>query len=387
MITIKLYQRLEGLDKSSGFIYVSFYTNREKVHFSTKVDCLKKDWNDKKMRISLSDKNAPDKNLILEKILSRINDVIVKYRLRNKVLTRAGFIKTYNRPDDFENFYAFCDDYKKQVSKRVELVTLNTHRTVLEKLKTYAPELHFDDITLDFVADFYSHLRKEIKNNENTAYKNMSVVRKYVKAACKAGYLDENPFDEFHILRTKANYTYLEESELKLLLKLYKAGDLDLKHYQTLQLFLFMCFGSQHIGDARQMKIEQFSNVSFTYYREKLRNRKPEPIVVPVSKSMRTILTDIVGNRKKGFVFDKLPADQTMNRYLKEIAELAGVKKHITHKTGRHTFATFFLSKVPDLNTLREIMGHSDIRETLIYAHVLEKSKQRGIKCFDVFKL
>ena len=387
MITIKLYQRLEGLDKSSGFIYVSFYTNREKVHFSTKVDCLKKDWNDKKMRISLSDKNAPDKNLILEKILSRINDVIVKYRLRNKVLTRAGFIKTYNRPDDFENFYAFCDDYKKQVSKRVELVTLNIHRTVLEKLKTYAPELHFDDITLDFVADFYSHLRKEIKNNENTAYKNMSVVRKYVKAACKAGYMDENPFDEFHILRTKANYTYLEESELKLLLKLYKAGDLDLKKYQTLQLFLFMCFGSQHIRDARQMKVEQFTNVSFTYYREKLRNRKPEPIVVPVSKSMRTILTDIVGNRKKGFVFDNLPADQTMNRYLKEIAELAGVKKHITHKTGRHTFATFFLSKVPDLNTLREIMGHSDIRETLIYAHVLEQSKQRGIKCFDVFKL
>lgn len=387
MITIKLYQRLEDKDKTSGFIYVSFYTNRQKVHFSTKVECLAKDWNEKKMRISTADKNAADKNLIIEKTLARINDVIVKYRLRNKILTRAGFQKAYNRPDDFENFYAFCDDYKKQVSKRIELVTLNTHNTVLDKLKEFAPDLHFDDITLEFIADFYSHLRKTKKNNENTSYKNMSVVRKYVKAACKAGYIDENPFDEFHILRTKANYTYLEENELKLLLKLYKSGDLELKQYQTLQLFLFMCFGSQHIGDARKMKIEQFTNISFTYYREKLRNRKPEPIVVPLSKSMRTILTDIVGNRKKGFVFDNLPADQTMNVYLKSIAEQAGVKKHITHKTGRHTFATFFLSKIPDLNTLREIMGHSDIRETLIYAHVLEKSKQRGIKCFDVFKV
>ena len=387
MITIKLYQRLEAKDKSAGFIYVSFYVNREKVHFSTKVSCDAKQWNATKMRVSASDKNAADKNLILEKTLARINEVIVKYRLRNKVLTRAGFIKSYNRPDDFENFYAYCDDYKKQVSKRVELVTLNTHNTVLEKLKVFSPDLHFEDITLDFVADFYSHLRKKIKNNENTAYKNMSVLRKYVKAACKSGYLDVNPFDEFHILRTKANYSYLEESELQLLLKIYKAGNLDLKLYQTLQLFLFMCFGSQHVGDARKMKIEQFSNVSFTYYREKLRNRKPEPIVVPVSKSMRTILTDIVGNRKQGFVFDKLPADQTMNRYLKTIAELAGIKKHITHKTGRHTFATFFLSKIPDLNTLRDIMGHSDIRETLIYAHVLEQSKQRGIKCFDVFKV
>lgn len=387
MITIKLYQRLEAKDKSAGFIYVSFYVNREKVHFSTKVFCEAKHWNEGKMRISAADKNASDKNLILEKTLARINEVIVKYRLRNKLLTRAGFIKSYNRPDDFENFYAFCDDYKKQVSKRVELVTLNTHNAVLEKLKVYAPDLHFDDITLEFVADFYSYLRKKKKNNENTAYKNMSVLRKYVKAACKAGYMDVNPFDEFHILRTKANYSYLEEAELQALLKVYKQGNLDLKLYQTLQLFLFMCFGSQHVGDARKMKIEQFTNVSFTYYREKLRNRKPEPIVVPVSKSMRTILTDIVGNRKQGFVFDKLPADQTMNRYLKDIAKLAGITKHITHKTGRHTFATFFLSKIPDLNTLRDIMGHSDIRETLIYAHVLEQSKQRGIKCFDVFKL
>ena len=387
MITIKLYQRLDAKDKSAGFIYVCFYTCREKVHFSTKVECLAKDWNEKKMRISTADKNAADKNLIIEKTLSRINDVIVKYRLRNKVLTRAGFQKAYNRPDDFENFYTFCDEYKKQVSKRVELVTLNTHNTVLDKLKVFAPDLHFDEITLEFIADFYSYLRKTKKNNENTSYKNMTVVRKYVKAAFKAGYIDENPFDEFHILRTKANYTYLEENELKLLIRLYKSGDLELKQYQTLQLFLFMCFGSQHIGDARKMKIEQFSNVSFTYYREKLRNRKPEPIVVPLSKSMRTILIDIVGNRKKGFVFDTLPADQTMNKYLKTIAEQAGVQKHITHKTGRHTFATFFLSKIPDLNTLREIMGHSDIRETLIYAHVLEKSKQRGIKCFDTFKI
>ncbi len=387
MITIKLYQRLEAKDKSTGYIYVSFYVNREKVHFSTKVLCDAKHWNATKMRISMSDKNASDKNLVMEKTLSRINEVIVKYRLRNRLLTKAGFMKSYNRPDDFENFYAFCDDYKKQVSKRVELVTLNTHNTVLEKLKVFSSDLHFEDITLEFVADFYNHLRKKIKNNENTAYKNMSVLRKYVKAACKAGYIDVNPFDEFHILRTKANYSYLEESELQLLLKIYKAGNLDVKLYQTLQLFLFMCFGSQHVGDARKMKIEQFSNVSFTYYREKLRNRKPEPIVVPLSKSMRTILNDIVVTRKQGFVFDALPADQTMNRYLKTIAEQAGIKKHITHKTGRHTFATFFLSKIPDLNTLRDIMGHSDIRETLIYAHVLEQSKQRGIKCFDVFKV
>lgn len=389
MITIKLYQRTEGKDKTSGFIYVSFYVNRQKEHFSTKVQCLAKHWNADKMRISVADKQASDKNLILEKTLARVNDVIVKYRLRNKVLTRAAFKKSYNRPDDFDNFYAFCDEYKrKSVSNRVELATLATHTTVLHKLKAYSPELHFDDITLDFVVDFSSYLRKKVKNNENTTYKNLSVVRKYVKAACKAGYMDENPFDEFHILRTKANYTYLDESELLKLLKLYRNGDLELKHYKTLQFFLYMCFSSQHVGDAKAMKIEQFNDISFTYYRAKLRNSKPEPITVPMSSSLKKLLSEIVGHRKKGLVFENLPADQTMNRFLKEIVKMDNVeiKKAVTHKTGRHTFATFYLDKTKDMNTLRDILGHSDIRETLIYAHVLEKSKERSIKCFDIFK-
>lgn len=387
MITIRLYQRLDSKDKSRGFIYVSFYINREKVHFSTKVECQAKHWNEEKMRILSAEENAADKNLILENIKARINNVIVKYRLRNKQLTRVGFHKAYNRPDDFDNFFAFVEDYKKTVSKTVELVTLNTHDSVIDKLKAFAPDLHFDDITLEFLTDFYSHLRKKIKNCENTAYKNMSVIRKYVKAAFKKGYMDENPFDDFSIIRTKPNYTYLDEEELRLLLKYYKEGDMDIKHYKTLQVFLFMCFGSQHIGDALQTKIEQFNNVSFTYFRKKNRNRKPEPVTVPVSEALRKILTDIVGNRKKGYIFEGLPAEQTMNRYLKEIATAAGIKKHITHKTGRHTFATFFLSKVPDLNTLREILGHSDIRETLIYAHVLEISKERGIQCFNTFEV
>ena len=39
------------------------------------------------------------------------------------------------------------------------------------------------------------------------------------------------------------------------------------------------------------------------------------------------------------------------------------------------------------LDALLEILGHSDISETLIYAHVLEESKLEGIRCFDRFMI
>lgn len=387
MITIKLIYRAEGTDKTNGTIHVRFYVRRKKIQFTTKVQCKSKHWNVGTMRISSADKLAADKNLILDNTLSRINNVFVKYRLRNKELTKEGFEKAYNRPDDFENFFAFCDDYKRQVSKEVELVTLAIHSTVLQKLKEFSPELHFDEINKEFLDSFYRYLRKKLKNNENTAYKNMSIVRKYVKQAYRKGYMDENPFEDFHILRTKANYTYLDESELQRMIMLYQHVQLEDGYYKTLQLFLFMCLSSLHIGDAKQVQVEQFSNVALTYYRMKLRNKKPEPVVVPISSALRVMLNDIIGGKKKGLIFSELKADQTMNEYLKEMAAMVGIKKNISHKTGRHTFATFFLSKVPDLNTLRDIMGHSDVRQTLIYAHVLEKSKERGIACFDVFEI
>ena len=383
MITIKTYFRKSKEQTNEGFVWVSFYVNREKVNFSTRVKCLEKEFDQKHFRIRGNAPNASDKNLIIEKILARINDVLVKYRLRNKKITRTGFLKTYNRPDDYGTFFEFVKDYQKKFSSLNEPETMRVHESVINKLKEYAPDLYFDDITTDWLDEYYAHLRKKLKNCENTAYKNMSVVRKYVRQAWKAGYMDEYVFADWSIKRTNANYTYLTENELAELIKLYQEGSLEAKYHKTLELFLFMCFSSLHIGDAKSLKLEQFTNDSFTYFRLKNRNKKPEPIVVPVSTALRQLLLCIVGYRKKGLVFENLPEEQTMNKYLKTIAKTANINKDISHKTGRHTFATYFLQKTKDLTALKEILGHTELRETLIYAHVLDESKQEGIKCFD----
>lgn len=385
MINYKLYIRFHTGNKGAGIVYVSFYINREKVHFSTRVECAEKDWDKKDRIVKNSDPIAYDKNLILNDVKARINDVFVKYRLRNKKLTREGFIRQYNRPSDYTDFYSFFSEKKKLYSKTLELQSLQQHNTVFDKLKAFRDRLDFEDINDEFLALFYTHLRKKLDNNENTAYKNMAILRKYVRRAYKEGYLDEYPFEDFRIPRVNGKVTYLLDEELKLLVDFYKSGDMELKHYKTLQLFLFMCFGSQHIGDAKQMRLEQFGKDNFTYYRMKMKNRKPELVTVPMSNPLRNIITDIAGHRKVGFLFEKLSAEQTMNQYLKDIAEKAGIKKHITHKTARHTYATIYLANTKDVVSLKDIMGHSNIQQTLVYAHVLEISKSRGVACFDKF--
>ncbi|KAA6337757.1 Tyrosine recombinase XerD [termite gut metagenome] len=269
----------------------------------------------------------------------------------------------------------------------MEFATIASHSSAIKKLKEHNPNLIFEDITEDWLDGYFSYLKKKLGNNDNTAYKNMSVIKKYVRMAHKAGYMDENPFENWSIKQTTANCVYLSEQELQLLVSLYSERNLESRLHKTLEFFLFLCFSSLHVGDAKKLQLEQFGEDSFTYFRIKLRNSKPMPIQVPISSPLRMILRNLVGTRKKGSVFENLPADQTMNIQLKTIADFAEIDKQITHKVGRHTFATIFLRRTKDLASLREILGHSTIKETLVYAHVLDESKQEGIKVFNTFEL
>lgn len=349
-------------------IYAIVHLESKTLKINTGVSVPLSQWDKINERIIGNDTGTKDSNLIIDRCLSAINEIFVRYRLQSKKLTADLFLREYHNPSHYIDFYVWLD---RKISERVQYKEIGAvsgkhHRVLLNKLKEFKSELSFAEIDLNFLISFRNWCRINQENSANTIQKTFGYFKAYLNIAKREGIISSNPIVNLQLRRVEVQRSYLTEVQLKKLAELYKNGEVPDNLHQTLRHFLFMCYTGLRISDFKRINKENVDENTLSFIPHKTNSKKLLEIHVPLINQALSLIAD--ENSETDYIFNPI-SDQKMNSHLKDIAGIAGIKKKITNHTARHTFASIFLEKTSDLVTLQRLLGHSDIKETMTYVH------------------
>lgn len=378
-VTIKRRNESERADGRAA-LYAVVNIERIKIRLPLGIAVTSGEWDQNTERIKGRGQEIKDKNLIISNTKARISDILVRARLTGEILTKNSFLSLYRRPGETMNFIEYAKQHLDELKTALQPQTIKHHKSVLKKLEAYNTHLQINDITPEWLQTYTAHLRNHYNNNPGTIGKNICVIRMHYFAAMRAGKVIKNPFEIYRMPTAEPAVVFLNEDELNSLTSLYKSDTLPDNEQVVLRFFLFMTFTAMHISDARSLQIEQIAGDEIHYRRIKTHTR----VNMPLSRPAAILVEYYRAGRNHGNLFRKLPSDQSFNRLIKKICSRVGINKPVSAKAARHTFATLYYKKNSgDLGTLSKLLGHTSVKTTMIYAHIMKENRIAGVSAFN----
>lgn len=223
-----------------------------------------------------------------------------------------------------------------------------------------------------------THSKKEKLLHANTQAYYYKMLRYCLNYAVSEELISENPMNR--IKNEEKPHKHRSEREFLTIDELRRLAQTPFYNTLLKQAFLFSCFcGLRHSdiialtwGD---IKKDEKGNSQLHIIQQKTK----EAISLPLSHEAIKQLPErgSAGDDEK--IFRKLITLGRTNEILPRWAEQAGIKKHITFHTARHTHATMLLTLGVDLYTVSKLLGHTNIQTTQIYAKLVDESKKKAI--------
>ncbi len=147
--------------------------------------------------------------------------------------------------------------------------------------------------------------------------------------------------------------------------------------------FLFACMCALRISDVRALTWGKVHTGGDAWQVETRMQKTQRLLYLPISEDARRIMPDRGDKGPEDAVFTLPKSDSQVNNVVKSWAKKAGITKDVTFHCARHTCATLMVWRGADLYTVKEMLGHSDIATTQIYAKIVDQKKRDAARLMD----
>lgn len=272
--------------------------------------------------------------------------------------------------DNRSKYKDFIGYFKSLVLKREETgVNYDAWKTTQKHLLDYCQEgISFNSVSTEWIDGFRDYLQFTKKLKSASVMQYFSLLKHAIHDAFRAKLIKEDfAYHSKGIKVENSERQYLSMEELVSLTTAHCNID------SIKRAFLFSAITGIAFADIKKMTWGQlrFENNqwSVNFHRKKTKGLQYHPI----TKEARELLGEEGELEEK--VFRKLNYNTWGNIELKKWIVNAGITKEITFHCARHTYATQMLRKGVPITTVKEMMGHKDLKTTMIYAKIVDADK------------
>jgi len=330
-------------------------------------------------------REANELNDYIRSLHTRLYEIHRNMVLQDEYFTPEILLKKLFNKETTKTVLTFFKEHNEDCRRRIGLdyaySTINRYDNCYKSLqvvieKEYGKsDITFTEFTSQLIRKYELYLTVDKGLSQNTLVRYMKVIKKVSTLALATGLLKNDPFAGMRFKQSKTNPVFLTKEELDII----TTKEFTLPRIALVRdVFVFCSFTGLSFIDVKQLTSEHIvKDREGNYWIRKARQKTKNMCNIPLLDVPLAIIEKYKGYPlcEKRKVLLPVPCNQKMNSYLKEIADLCGIKKNLSTHSARHSYATSVcLANGVSIENVAKMLGHSNISMTKRYARVLDQS-------------
>ena len=273
--------------------------------------------------------------------------------------------------------------YEKKLSEN----TINSYKNYLDCFKDFFKK-DLTKINLDDMHKYLDHLNKENKKATTVAH-NITVINSFYSFLINENIIATNPCTNIISPKlAKKLPNYLTEEEVDKLLNIPLKTAYDYRNKAMLELLY-----------ATGIRVSELINLKFVNLELqddfiRVMGKGSKERIIPMSNISKKYLIEYIEIYRKTLLKSKDSEYLFINnqgnvisrvgffKIIKKLCLENNISKNVSPHILRHSFATHLLAHGADLRVIQELLGHSDISTTQIYAHLINDKLKKDYEEF-----